>query len=156
MTAQDFELRPLRESDRAEWARLWTGYLAFYETALAEEIYEGTFARLMSGAAWEPSALVLTSAGSGDGPQPLAGLVHFLYHAHCWKPSPVCYLQDLYVDPGIRGQGLGRRLIEGVYAAADEAAASGVYWMTQHFNSQARQLYDRIGVETPFIKYQRP
>ena len=67
----------------------------------------------------------------------------------------VCYLQDLYADPELRGRGIGRALIEAVYAAADAQGCPSVYWLTQEFNTTARQLYDRIGVETPFIKYNR-
>ena len=58
-------------------------------------------------------------------------------------------------DPDMRGKGVGRALIEAVYQAADQAGAPGVYWMTQDFNTTARQLYDRIGTLSPFIKYIR-
>ncbi len=58
-------------------------------------------------------------------------------------------------DPEVRGQGIGRALIEAVYAAADEAGAADTYWMTQESNATARQLYDRIGQLTPFVKYSR-
>ncbi|MEO1777476.1 MAG: GNAT family N-acetyltransferase, partial [Pseudomonadota bacterium] len=66
-----------------------------------------------------------------------------------------CYLQDLYAAPSVRGQGVGRRLIEAVYAAADAAGSPSVYWLTQHSNTDARTLYDRIGTLSPFIKYVR-
>ena len=79
----------------------------------------------------------------------------YLFHRHCWKIENVCYLQDLYADPSARGMGVGRALIEAVYEQADAAGAPSVYWMTQEFNHTARQLYDRIGQLTPFIKYQR-
>ncbi|MDD9921010.1 MAG: GNAT family N-acetyltransferase, partial [Boseongicola sp.] len=59
-------------------------------------------------------------------------------------------------DPDVRGQGIGRALIEAVYSAADDAGAPAVYWLTQDFNAEARKLYDRIGTLTPFIKYARP
>ncbi|MEL6677553.1 MAG: GNAT family N-acetyltransferase, partial [Pseudomonadota bacterium] len=85
----------------------------------------------------------------------LIGLTHYVFHRHGWKIENVCYLQDLFVDPDVRGSGAGRALIEGVYAAADAAGAPSVYWTTQDFNTSARQLYDRIGEVTPFIKYQR-
>ena len=60
--------------------------------------------------------------------------------------------------PEARGTGAGAALIEAVYAAADANpdADGSVYWTTQHFNAPARKLYDRIGSETPFIKYSRP
>jgi len=85
----------------------------------------------------------------------LVGLTHYLFHRHGWTIENTCYLQDLYVDPDIRGTGAGRALIKGVYAAADAAGAPSVYWLTQDFNATARKLYDRVGEKTPFIKYKR-
>ena len=84
------------------------------------------------------------------------GLTHYIFHRHGWKIENVCYLQDLYAAPDVRGKGVGRALIEAVYAEADKAGAPSVYWLTQDFNATARQLYDRIGTVTPFIKYTRP
>ena len=142
-------VRPLEARDEAEWRRLWTGYLAFYETVVSEEVYATTFARLLSGADNEYRGLIAEAEG-----KPI-GLVHFLFHRHGWKIENVCYLQDLYADPEVRGTGVGRKLIEAVYAAADDAGCPSVYWMTQEFNTTARTLYDRIGAVTPFVKYQR-
>lgn len=143
-------IRPLRVADEPEWRRLWTGYLEFYETQVAPEVYDVTFARLLSE---EPNEFHGRIAETNDGA--LVGLVHFLFHRHCWSIADVVYLQDLYVDPHVRGTGAGRALIEAVYQAADDAEAAQVYWLTQDFNATARELYDRIGVVTPFIKYNR-
>lgn len=143
-------IRPLRPEDATEWRRLWTGYLAFYQTTVPEPVYAATFARLLGDDPQDFSALV--AEGNGR----LLGLTHYLFHRHAWKVENVCYLQDLYVDPAARGTGLGRKLIEAVYARADAAGAPAVYWLTQDFNHEARQLYDRIGKVTPFIRYIRP
>jgi GNAT superfamily N-acetyltransferase len=141
-------VRSLTRADEPQWRRLWSAYLAFYETEVSEEVYLTTFARLLSED--EPQFGLIAEA---DG-QPV-GLVHFIFHRHNWKIEDVCYLQDLYADPAMRGSGVGRALIEAVYAAADSHGAPAVYWMTQDFNTTARKLYDRIGQLTPFIKYQR-
>ncbi|MGV6813143.1 MAG: GNAT family N-acetyltransferase [Brevirhabdus sp.] len=143
-------IRPLVESDEKEWRRLWTAYLDFYESSVAEVVYRTTFARLLSNDEAEFNAFVAEHDGKP------VGLVHYLFHRHCWRVENVCYLQDLYADPEIRGQGIGRNLIEAVYAAADQAGSPSVYWLTQDFNSTGRRLYDRVGELTPFIKYQRP
>lgn len=141
-------VRSLTRADEAQWRRLWSAYLRFYDSAVGEEVYRTTFARLLS--ADEPQhALIAEAAGRP------AGLVHYLYHRHNWRIEDVCYLQDLYADPEARGIGVGRALIEAVYAAADANGTPVVYWMTQKLNTGARKLYDRIGTQTPFIKYQR-
>jgi len=142
-------IRPLRAEDEEDWRRLWTGYLEFYETSVPDEVYHTTFARLLSGAQHEYRGLIAERDG-----QPV-GLTHYLFHRHCWRVENVVYLQDLYVDPEVRGTGAGRALIEAVYAAADAAGCPTVYWLTQDFNATARLLYDRIAKVTPFIKYQR-
>ena len=145
----DTEIRPLRPEDAAEWRRLWTGYLEFYKTTVPEEVYATTFSRLLGDDPQDFNGFLALVGG-----RPM-GLVHFLFHRHCWKIENVCYLQDLYVDPQARGTGLGRKLIEAVYAAADANGTPAVYWLTQDFNTTGRRLYDRIAQVTPFIRYVR-
>lgn len=149
-TSQTVTVRPLRASDETEWRRLWTAYLSFYESSVSEEVYQSTFARLLGGDPQDFTCLIAEVDGKP------VGLTHYLFHRHAWKVENVCYLQDLYADPDVRGKGIGRALIEAVYAAADTAGAPTVYWLTQDFNTAARQLYDRVANKTPFIKYQRP
>lgn len=146
-----FEIRPLQPTDRAAWNPLWQGYLVFYESAdLPAEITESTWSRLMDPAV-DPHGLAAVDATGR-----LVGFTHYLFHRSTWSIGPYCYLEDLYVDPAVRGGGTGKALIEAVYAAADAAGASRVYWLTQHFNARARRLYDHVGELTPFIRYERP
>jgi len=142
-------IRPIAPEDQAAWRALWTAYLEFYETSVSEEVYATTFARLLSADHPDQNGFLAV-----DGDRPV-GLVHYIYHAHNWRVDQVCYLQDLYADPSVRGTGVGRKLIEAVYAQADADGRPSVYWMTQDFNAEARKLYDRIAQLTPFIKYAR-
>lgn len=142
-------IRPLTQADEAEWRRLWTAYLEFYESSVAEEVYATTFDHLLDPGRPQQNGLIALQDGRA------VGLVHYIFHPHNWRIEDVCYLQDLYADPEVRGTGIGRALIEAVYDAADENGTPAVYWMTQDFNETARRLYDRIAQVTPFIKYQR-
>ena len=144
------EIAPITPPDRAHWEPLWRGYLAFYDTTLPEAVYDSTFRRLT-----DPAVVSYHGLLARDGAD-VVGLVHYIHHMHGWKIEPVTYLQDLFTAPGARGKGVGRALIEAVYAAADTVGAPSVYWTTQHFNAEARRLYDRVGTLTPFVKYQRP
>ena len=143
-------IRPLTAADEPGWRRLWADYLAFYQTERPEAVYAASFARMLGADPQDYNGLIAVAGGTP------VGLAHYLFHRHGWSIANVCYLQDLYADPAVRGRGVGRALIEAVYAAADAAGAPGVYWMTQDFNAAARRLYDRIGVKSPFIKYNRP
>ncbi len=143
-------IRPLTAGDRAAWETLWRAYLTFYRTSVGQDVFESTFARLLGNDDHDFNALIAERDGTP------VGLVHFLFHRHCWRIENVCYLQDLYADPVVRGTGVGRLLIEAVYDAADKASAPSVYWLTQDDNAAGRRLYDRVGQLTNFIKYQRP
>ena len=143
-------VRPIREGDRNDWRALWTAYLEFYGTTVTDEVFETTFSRIVDNDPFEFNGFLAEVDGSS------VGLAHYLFHRHCWRVENVCYLQDLYARPDMRGQGVGRALIEAVYDAADRADAPAVYWLTQIENRAARTLYDRIGRETSIIKYERP
>lgn len=149
MKQPDVKIRPLCAQDRDAWSLLWREYLAFYETTLTEEVFASTFQRLLGTDDRDFNALVAEKEGR------IVGIVHFLFHRHCWKIEDVCYLQDLFVSDTVRGTGVGAALIQAVYDAADTSGAPNVYWLTQDFNAPARRLYDEIGTLTPFIKYVR-
>ena len=142
-------IRQLSANDLSDWQRLWGSYLEYYESTVSEEVYQCTFKRLLDSNRPQQNGLIALQDGKA------VGLVHFIYHPHNWRIEDVCYLQDLYTDPALRGKGVGRALVEAVYREADSNGTPSVYWLTQDFNETARRLYDQIASLTPFIKYQR-
>ena len=144
-----FAVRTLQPADRHQWDGLWRGYLDFYKTTIPDQVTDLTWQRLM-----DPEAPVLGfCAAREDGS--LLGIVHYLFHPVTWAAGPRCYLEDLFTAPEARGLGVGRALIEAVYAAADARGADQVYWLTQDSNATARRLYDQVATVTTFIKYKR-
>jgi GNAT superfamily N-acetyltransferase len=144
-------VRPVRPEDHAQWRPLWDGYNAFYgrigETALPETITASTWERFFDAA--EPvRALVAVEEGGR-----IVGIAHYLFHRSTSRLGDVCYLQDLFTAPEMRGRGIGRRLIEAVRDAASEAGCSRVYWQTQAGNAAGRALYDRVARHHGFIVY---
>ena len=83
----------------------------------------------------------------------LSGLVHTLFDRSMTKIEPVCYLSDLFTAPVVRGRGIGRALIEGVYAQARAAGSPRVYWQTHQTNAAGRLLYDQVAKHLGFIVY---
>jgi GNAT superfamily N-acetyltransferase len=138
--------------DFDQWRPLWDGYNAFYgrsgETALPEAITQVTWARFFD--AYEPvHALVAERDGR------LVGLAHYLFHRSTTAVEPSCYLQDLFTAPEARGGGVGKGLIEGVYAAAAAAGCSRVYWQTHETNHVAMRLYDQVAERSGFLVYRK-
>jgi GNAT superfamily N-acetyltransferase len=85
----------------------------------------------------------------------LIGVVHYIQHRSCWTVGDYIYLQDRFTDPALRGKGVGRALIEHVYARAANAGASRVWWLTHESNAQAMLLYDRIADKSGFVQYRK-
>lgn len=143
-------LRALQRSDYSEWRRLYDGYHRFYKRPdLPEDFFTTAFARLLNDDPRDFRGFVAADN------EKLLGLVHFVFHPNLWRPEGVCYLQDLFTDDTVRGKGVGRALIHAVYAAADQKGAPNVYWLTAEDNYAGRMLYDRVGVKSPFIRYNR-
>ncbi len=142
------EVRPVRAPDFDAWLPLWQGYQAFYRTDIADQTTHLTWARFLDPG--EPMFAALAEvAGSA------VGLVHWILHRSTWTTGSYCYLQDLFVVPGRRGSGAGRRLIEHVYEKARGAECSRVYWLTHETNTDAMLLYDRIAERSGFVQYRK-
>lgn len=141
------EISPLRPDDRPGWEVLARGYKAFYETEVSDAGYERTWQRLLR------AEDVFGSAARLDGR--VVGIVHFLLHANPWTAGS-CYLQDLFVDETVRGQGVARALIEHVAQVARDRGSARLYWHTKHDNARARVLYDKVAVHRGFISYDHP
>ena len=143
-------VRPARQDDFAAWKPLWDGYNAFYgrhgETALPDAITQLTWQRF-----FDPDEPVSALVAETDGQ--LLGLTHYLYHRSTTRIALTCYLQDLFTLETMRGRGIGRALIEGVYRATAAVGVDRVYWQTHETNVAGRRLYDKVAANEGFIVY---
>jgi GNAT superfamily N-acetyltransferase len=139
-------VRPVVPADFAQWEPLWESYNRFYKRAIPAEVTQMTWSRFFD--AHEPMhSLVAEKDGQ------LLGLVNYLFHRNTAMLAPVCYLQDLFTNEATRGKGIGRALIEAVYARAKAAGSPRVYWMTHETNLTAMKLYDKVAERSGFVQY---
>ncbi|WP_394210663.1 GNAT family N-acetyltransferase [Psychrobacter piscatorii] len=148
MNHSPVKIKPLTLADHDLWAHLWQNYLTFYETHLPSSTTDTTWRNLLDDdvsvygfGAWREDVLV--------------GITHVVLHRNTWNTNECCYLEDLYVADNIRGQGVGRALIEHVYFFAKDKDCNRVYWTTQESNVAARKLYDVIATQTDMIQYRK-
>ncbi len=141
-------IRDARKDDFKQWEPLWDGYTRFYEREPNAEITAVLWRR-----AFDPYEPIHILVAEMEGR--VVGIVHFLYHRSTSMIAPTCYLQDLFTEHGLRGKGVGRALIETVYARAAEAGAGRVYWLTHETNVTAMRLYDGVAEKTGFLQYRK-
>jgi GNAT superfamily N-acetyltransferase len=142
-------IRAIEEKDKSQWLKLWAGYLEFYKSTISTEQTELTWKRLIN----NELKMFGFVAENEDG---VIGFTHCLFRPSTWTETDYCYLEDLFVDPNIRGKGVGRALMEKVVEFAKQKKSKRVYWTTQEFNKTARVLYDSITPVSEFVQYRLP
>lgn len=79
---------------------------------------------------------------SGDGPD---GFALLRFRPALWSEGLEAYLQELYVAPALRGQGIGRALLQRAIDLAREKGADGIDLNTGETDTAARGLYESMG-----------
>jgi GNAT superfamily N-acetyltransferase len=79
---------------------------------------------------------------AGDGPD---GLSQFRFMRSVWSEGLDVYLEELYVVPPRRGEGIGRALLEATMATAREGGATRIDLNTGEADMAARALYESTG-----------
>jgi GNAT superfamily N-acetyltransferase len=144
----DVTVRPATPRDFDAWLPLWRGYQAFYRVDIAEAVTRETWRRFHD--AGEPMDAALAEVDAR-----VVGIVHVIEHRSCWTSGNYLYLQDLFPDPDARGRGVGRALVEHVYAQASARGCARVHWLTHETNATAMQLYDRVAERSGFVQYRK-
>ena len=140
-------VRKIEAHDEARWRELWDGYCRFYERDLSEPITRHTWARIMNAGA-PVQAIVAEVEAAG-----VIGFANYVIHENTWTLTPVCYLEDLFVDPAQRAAGVGAQLIDWLLAEMKEQRWSRLYWNTRENNYRARGLYDKYTPHSGFLRY---
>jgi len=66
----------------------------------------------------------------------------------------VCgYLDDLYVEPSVRGRGAVQALYAEMNRLARERGWAIIRWTTADDNYRARNFYDKVATRTTWITY---
>ena len=78
----------------------------------------------------------------GDGPD---GFAQLRFKSQIYSDAPDSYLEELYVVPDRRGEGLGRALLEAAMDAARDGGADHIDLGTSEDDTEARSLYESAG-----------
>ena len=99
----------------------------------------------------QPDAAFLLAAPNEDAPPSGVAQVRFRYGL--WWAAEDCLLEDLFVRGGVRGQGVGRALVEGVVALATERGCRRIELDVNEANAAALALYESFGFSAQDDRY---
>ena len=144
------KVAPPAASDRAGWENLYRGYAEFYQVPMNAAILETVWGWIHDDA--NPFFGLIANTGDGRA----VGLMHCREMPSPLRGARVGFLDDLFVAPDARGQGV----VEALYDALRELGrAQGwpfIRWITAADNARARAVYDKLAEKTHWVTYQMP
>jgi GNAT superfamily N-acetyltransferase len=142
-----FVIRAITERDFFPWHELYEGYGEFYEKPLYDQKAVLVWTWITSDA--HPVEALVAEDEDGK----LVGLAHFREFARPLAGGKGLYLDDLFVAPDARGNGVGTALVAAVKDRAAQRHASVVRLMTAADNADAQKFYDSIAEKTSWVTY---
>ncbi len=116
--------------------------LASYEQLMAE--FEATEEKLRATLFSERSVAECLLAFVDDAP---AGFALYYSNYSSFRAQCGLYVEDLFVKPAFRKQGVGRALLTQVAALANERGCGRVEWTVLDWNEPAIEFYKTIGAQ---------
>ncbi|CAI7565642.1 unnamed protein product [Penicillium manginii] len=150
-SSEEYKITKLNSNDFNEWAALFRAYIDFYETTIPEEQYRKTFERIIDTKS-DLYGLAMRRQQDGSSDGKMIAIAHFFPQQTPWSEKNIMLLNDLFVDPAIRGKGLGRKVIQAVADISKEMGCLRLQWLTKHDNFTARRLYDTMA-DASFVQY---
>lgn len=129
-------MRTARPEDAPDAARLMHAFNTEFEEPIDEpDVLERRYRKQLGSGE-------VTVLFAGDGPD---GFAQLRYKGQIYSDAPTAYLEELYVAPERRGEGLGRALLEAAMEAAREHGADHMDLGTSEADTEARGLYEGAG-----------
>lgn len=126
---------------------LWAGYQGFYKVQNIDEVKNRAF---IEDILLRPDA-GLIHVVIQDGIAVGFSTLYFTYASTA--VSQVAVLNDLYVDPAYRQQGLARQLLDHAQQTVKDLDIPVLRWMTQESNSAAQKLYEQYSKPSEWLLY---
>lgn len=141
------DIQPLSQQDYDQWQPLWD---ANNQGQGNPAVTEETWRRLLD------SNSPVNGLGAFDQTGVMTGLLHYILHPVTGHIQPVCYMQDVYIDPAHRRQGIARALVQKLAETGTHEKWARIYWLAELDNQAAQNLYKDIGFKLGFSLHVLP
>lgn len=140
-------VRPLIRADYDQWLKLWQENC---DHKISDAVTAETWRRLT-----HPKEQVFGLCAETDDGR-IAGILHYILHPTTGQIEPVCYMQDLFVAPAARRQGVARQLFWELQETGESDGWARIYWVADNGNPAAVNLYKTLGIRVDFGFYVLP
>lgn len=132
-------IREARPEDTGDVLRLIKALAAYEREPDAVEATEDSLAAALFG----PHPLVHAHVAEEDGR--VVGMAVWFLSFSTWTGRHTLYLEDIFVEPGMRGRGLGRDLLRRLATRAVELGCARMDWAVLDWNEPAMGFYRSVG-----------
>jgi ribosomal protein S18 acetylase RimI-like enzyme len=145
--ADGVEVRDARPEEAEELLPLMRAYCDFYEATPPDQGLLGMARTLIA----DPEQGAMFIARDGED---AVGFATLDWKWSSLKAAKLGYLEDLYVIPDARGNGIADALIEACAERCRERGAPAMQWQTAPDNQRAQAVYERTGaVADTYLEY---
>ena len=140
-------IREIRFDDKEEWKILYKGYADFYKVEMSDKILNTVWEWIhdnnhdVSGLVYEKDNKIIGIAHYRRMPSPLRG-------------KYIGFLDDLFVDPKHRKNGVGEKIIKELKVISKRNDWNLVRWITRDDNTKAKSLYQKLSKKTNWEVYE--
>ena len=141
-------VRQTTATDRKQWESLYRGYAEFYQVPMNDQILDTVWGWIHDEG--NPFFGLIAKDDSGRA----LGLMHCRQMPSPLRGAQVGFLDDLFVSPEARGQGVVEALYEALNALGQSQGWPFIRWITAENNYRGRAVYDRLAEKTHWVTYQ--
>lgn len=139
----NFHIRPARESDLEAIVGLIRELAEFEKLSHLVVVTPESLRPHLFGPKPAAEAVVVDLPGSGE--TSVVAFALFFTNFSTFLGQPGLYLEDLYVQPAHRGQGLGKALLQHLGGLAVERGCGRFEWSVLDWNENAIRFYEKMG-----------
>ena len=147
-----WSVRHVRDDEFDAWTRLFRGYADFYNWPTSDEHQRQIWSWIHDDRTVEALVAVRVDDAGREVGAP-EGLAHLREWVRPLRGAVCGYLDDLYVDPSVRGSGAVEALYAEMTRIARERGWAVIRWTTADDNYRARRVYDKVATRTTWITY---
>lgn len=138
----------LQEQDKSAWQLLYQAYADFYQVPMSQQILDEVWSWIH-----DANSTFFGKMAKNENGEAL-GMMHFREMPSPLRGAHAGFLDDLFVKPEFRGEGVVDALFEELKRQAESKAWPFVRWITADNNYRGRAVYDRVAQKTKWQTYQ--